>query len=308
MTQTGLHIQLMLSFRNHRKVKRVARELGLTMRDARGLLVTLWLEVLDQAPDGILEGWEDDDIANAAEWTEDPRQLVAALEKAQLIHWDLDGPDLPVPIINDWSEYCGLTRIQEKRAKDRERKRKSRAVKNGHCDVTVTSTGRPHTSQNVTPETRRDETIREETNPTTPLSDNLTEPVPWDSWISGFWKVVSDFWPKALMGNPRTAFEALVANRDLWGRVKADGLDWLVTIFRNMDASWKATSWPLDKYPLIANVFRSQSEHWMRHTPEARAVSANASAAKWQCTVNGCAEYRHGETDLCTDHFLEADR
>lgn len=150
---------------------------------------------------------------------------------------------------------------------------------------------------------------RERKGRSTPLSDSLTEPVPWDSWISGFWKVVEDFWPKALMGNPRTAFESLVANRELWARVKADGLDWLVTIFRNMDASWKAASWPLDKYPLIANVFRSQSEHWMRHTPEAKAVSVNASAAKsGLCTIDGCDEYRHGETDLCTDHFLEADR
>lgn len=293
-------IRLKFGFPTHPKRLMLAARLG-----AEGVLalIDLWLFAGVNHRDGLL-GKEPDPlyIAAAAGWTGDPHAFWGALVDLRWVV-ETDGGQWG---LNDWPEHQPFIFTFEDRSEAGRKAANKRWKKRGNAEPIGSPIGLPIGKRNAPTHLP---TVPDQTKPTNPLSDNLTEPVPWDLWISGFWKVVEDFWPKPLMGNPRTAFESLVANRDMWALVKAEGLDWLVTIFRNMDASWKADDWPLHKYPIVANVFRSQSEHWMRHTPEAKAVTVKASAAKsGLCTIDGCDEYRHGETDLCTDHFLEADR
>lgn len=68
------------SFRDHRKVKRLARELGCSLIEARGMLVGLLCSVNDQTPDGCLDGWKPWEIADAAGWEGDGPLFVQTLK------------------------------------------------------------------------------------------------------------------------------------------------------------------------------------------------------------------------------------
>ena len=73
-------IRVWVSFKGHRKRKRLKRMLG---PGATDYLIDLWISVSQDRPSGVLTGWDELDIADAADWPEDkdPEILVDALVK-----------------------------------------------------------------------------------------------------------------------------------------------------------------------------------------------------------------------------------
>lgn len=119
-------MRLDATFRSHRKVRRLARALGIAPVLARGLLVSLWTQVLAEAPDGDLEGWTPEDVADAAgvDGLTDPPEPSALVETLVDAGWlDREGEHLR---IHDWEEYSAELRQARQRSRERERKRKQR--------------------------------------------------------------------------------------------------------------------------------------------------------------------------------------
>lgn len=112
-------IEVHQSLATHRKTGRLLRRLGITRNEAIGIVVTLWLWAMDNAPDGVLAGIEANDIADALRWDNDPKQLLDALIGAGFIDQASDRL-----VIHDWMEYNG--RIIEKRRSDAARKKEQR--------------------------------------------------------------------------------------------------------------------------------------------------------------------------------------
>jgi len=54
-------------------------------------------------PEGVLVGWDEDDIADACEWGGDPKELVDALIESHWLEKDSDGEY----ILHDWCEHQG---------------------------------------------------------------------------------------------------------------------------------------------------------------------------------------------------------
>jgi hypothetical protein len=69
-------IRLAITFKGHRKRKRLQRTLG---PGATDYLLDLWITIATDRPEGVLTGWDEVDIADAAGWAGEPEQLVAAL-------------------------------------------------------------------------------------------------------------------------------------------------------------------------------------------------------------------------------------
>ena len=108
----------------HPKTKKLARLLGVSLPAAVGHLHYLWWWALDFAQDGILDKYDSDDIAEAMEWEGDGDQLVEALTSAGFIDETEHGL-----MIHDWFDYAG--KLLERRAKDRDRKRKAAEAATG---------------------------------------------------------------------------------------------------------------------------------------------------------------------------------
>lgn len=105
----------------HPKLLRLARKLNISKRESIGLLHMLWWWCLDYAPDGVLAGIGDDEIAMAVEWDGDPALLVDALVDTGWIDID-EGATL---VVHDWMDYGGKL-VQRKRA-NADRMRNARA-------------------------------------------------------------------------------------------------------------------------------------------------------------------------------------
>ena len=93
-------IRLATSFKGHRKRKKLKRILGI---GAEVYLIDLWLTVAMDCPEGVLVGWDEDDIADACEWGGDPKELVDALIESHWLEKDSDGEY----ILHDWCEHQG---------------------------------------------------------------------------------------------------------------------------------------------------------------------------------------------------------
>lgn len=106
-----IDIRLLVSFKGHRKRKRLKRLIG---PEATDYLIDLWLTVRQDRPDGNLKGWDEIDIADAAGWPEDreAKELVDALIKSRWLDCD-DG----FYSLHDWDEHqgwaCGETKRKE---------------------------------------------------------------------------------------------------------------------------------------------------------------------------------------------------
>ena len=86
-----IDIRLLASFKGHRKRKRLKRLIG---PEATDYLIDLWLTTRMDRPDGILYGWDEYDIADAAGWPDEkePSEFINALKDALNIT-DLGEPD-----------------------------------------------------------------------------------------------------------------------------------------------------------------------------------------------------------------------
>jgi hypothetical protein len=128
------------SLPRHPKTKRARRLLGVSTPTMVGTLHMLWGWCMTYAPDGDLSRFDDEDIADAVEWTGDAGALVRVLVACGFINDDRT--------VHDWSDYGG--KLHASRQQDAERKRKERRKAdemsaNLACppDVHRTSTGHP---------------------------------------------------------------------------------------------------------------------------------------------------------------------
>lgn len=142
------------TFWNDRKFKKLARLLGIPRAHAHGLGACLWSWCLVNAPDGNLDGWDADDIADGARWEEDPAPLISAMTEVGLL--DRIGNSYTVHGYYDRNE--SYQRAQKKRAY---REKVSRSVQ-GQSEDGPDQPGRTvQTSQDGL--SRREEKRREET-------------------------------------------------------------------------------------------------------------------------------------------------
>lgn len=95
MANTDIRVQL--TIRNHPKLKRLRRLIGL---GAMQYLVFLWAAAAESRTDGDLNGWDDEDLADICDFEGEPQKLVQALKTAK---W-LDESDGHYRL-HDWEEW-----------------------------------------------------------------------------------------------------------------------------------------------------------------------------------------------------------
>lgn len=109
------------SLSRHRKLVRLIALLKEDKHKLIGHLNELWWWGIDNVPsDGDLGDLLDEEIAFGAEWTGDAAEFVSALTTAGFIDVSDDGSRC----LHDWHDYAG--KLLDKRAADRERKRKKK--------------------------------------------------------------------------------------------------------------------------------------------------------------------------------------
>ena len=114
-------IRIKVSFRNHRKRKRLRSLLG---PGATDYLLDLWLATAMNHPDGVLAGMDHMDIALEAGWEDDPDRFVSALVDCGFLETTEEG----VYCLHDWVDHQPYVRGAPVRA---ERARKGALAKWG---------------------------------------------------------------------------------------------------------------------------------------------------------------------------------
>lgn len=110
-------IRLAVSFRGHRKRKRLRLLLGPGSTD---YLLDLWIATAMNHPDGILTGMDETDLALEAGWEGEPQAFVAALLECRLLDETEHGYAL-----HDWAEHQAYV----VHAEDRKAQAKNAAAK-----------------------------------------------------------------------------------------------------------------------------------------------------------------------------------
>lgn len=139
----------------HPKTRKAARVLGISRVTMVGHLHFLWWWSLDFAQDGNLAGYDDDELAEAAEWEGDPVEFVAALAQAGFI-------EQPDRALHDWHDYAGKLLEQRKANAEKQKRWRER-------NKTDTSPA-PNPTVTVTSPLRNGATVPNRTVP------NLTKP------------------------------------------------------------------------------------------------------------------------------------
>ena len=107
--------------RDHPKIKRAARMLGINRPQMIGHMLCLWWWCLDYAEDGDLTDFDRADIADAADWQGEPDDFVEALLNcgpADRPGFLTNGDGIKV---NDWDEYGGKYIAKRNQSRDRQR-------------------------------------------------------------------------------------------------------------------------------------------------------------------------------------------
>ncbi len=88
----------------HRKVKALARSLGIKPVEVVGYLATFWGNVLELAEDGDITKWSIEDEAEYSGWEGNPKKFhEAMLNNGEGFIDEIDGKK----IVHDWWEYAG---------------------------------------------------------------------------------------------------------------------------------------------------------------------------------------------------------
>ena len=101
-------IRLAVSFRGHRKRKRLRLLLGSGSTD---YLIDLWIATAMTHPSGVLQGMDEIDIALEAGWEGDPQQFVTALVECGFLEKTGNG----AYALHDWSDHQGYVIHAERR-------------------------------------------------------------------------------------------------------------------------------------------------------------------------------------------------
>src|SRR5690606_21921087 len=146
------------SLAKHKKLLRLAGLLRTDRITLIGHLHLLWWWGLDNADiDGNLGDVTSYEISEAAEWKGDPDEFVSALEQAGFLERHDDHF-----VLHDWYDYAG--KLNEARAKERERSRRRRAEQKQKTAERPTvdrrsTTGQPSVDQQTTAGTQPNLTI-----------------------------------------------------------------------------------------------------------------------------------------------------
>src|SRR5690606_25338704 len=149
------------SLAKHKKLLRLAGLLRTDRITLIGHLHLLWWWGLDNADiDGNLGDVTSYEISEAAEWKGDPDEFVSALEQAGFLERHDDHF-----VLHDWYDYAG--KLNEARAKERERSRRRRAEQKQQTAEQPTvdrrsTTGQPPVDQQTTVGTQPNLTIPKE--------------------------------------------------------------------------------------------------------------------------------------------------
>jgi DnaD/phage-associated family protein len=122
--------------RDNPKTRKLARLLDISVPAAIGHLQCLWWWAMDYAQDGELAKFDNEDIATAMMWGDEPETLVDALIDVRLIDKDETGLR-----IHDWFDYAG--KLIERRANDRKRKQDVKEQKKKPVKAPRNSNGIP---------------------------------------------------------------------------------------------------------------------------------------------------------------------
>jgi len=104
-----------IGLRDHRKVRKLARQLEIEQAHALGLVVNFWLFAINNWGHGFLDN-DPDEIAHACVWKGDPEPLTHALIDCGFID-TLDNKN--ALRIHDWDNYGGKYIKQVERNRDR---------------------------------------------------------------------------------------------------------------------------------------------------------------------------------------------
>ncbi|HAN21597.1 MAG: hypothetical protein A2Y15_05960 [Clostridiales bacterium GWF2_36_10] len=132
-------IELHQTLPQNKKTLRLKSILKIKTPQAVGHLCMLWLWAIDNAPDGDLSIFLNDEIAEISGWDKSADTFIKALQTAGFLDEN--------KCIHDWYEYAG--KLIDKRKSDAERKRTSRSNYN---NKEKTSKGCPQDIQRTTAE------------------------------------------------------------------------------------------------------------------------------------------------------------
>lgn len=234
------------SLGRHPKTRKAGRLLGVSRPAVVGHLHYLWWWCLDFAQDGDLGQYDDDEIAEAAEWDEDPATFIAALTEAGFLTADR--------LVHDWDDYAGKLIEQRKANAEKQkrwRERNKPDTSPAHNDpVTVTSplrNGATVPNRTVPNPTEPNQTVETPPLPPTPPPPTPLRPVaaPPDRpaqdppGFAAFWQA----WPKK---------EAKAEALTRWKKIRPDP-DTIQAILDAIPQQQAAKDWPRENWRYCPN-------------------------------------------------------
>lgn len=111
-------IELHDGARDHPKILKVARDLGIPKVHVLGHVCSLWTWTLRMAPDGDLSSFDHEDIEIAAEWDGEPGKFITACIERGL----LDRTEYGLAI-HDWFDFAGSLKSAQRSREYRQRQR-----------------------------------------------------------------------------------------------------------------------------------------------------------------------------------------
>jgi hypothetical protein len=141
-------IELHDSTRDHPKVLKLAKRLGVPKVQALGHVISLWCWTLRMAADGDLRSFDVEDIEIAAEWEGAAGAFVEAAIAVRLLDKGRHGF-----LIHDWEDYSGSLKTAQRTREWRKRKEKTQETPKR--DVTVMSRDADRPTDRPTDQTDR---------------------------------------------------------------------------------------------------------------------------------------------------------
>jgi hypothetical protein len=161
------------SLANHPKLILLAKELGVSKVQALGHLHLLWYWTLEYAEDGEIKYL--DLLADACEWSEDPKTFINSLIKYEFI--DKIGSNRF--IIHDWLDYSGAyyekklyNRIKKQESRDKIANKQEELAKNNSVDQSLTFVDGQDLEKSRVEKSREEENRVEESNIGLATQDN----------------------------------------------------------------------------------------------------------------------------------------